>query len=98
MNTVVGIYLCPEKGQPMQWVAQVTALAGRGLEGDRYALDQGRYSKVPNQSDKTNTFPTSPSFPKPILSWLIERWPWHRASRLHSPNEKAGRPGAPSAP
>ncbi len=33
---VVGIYVGAEPGRPMQRVAEVRAVAGRGLEGDRY--------------------------------------------------------------
>ena len=34
--TVVGIYLNPGRGEPMAPVAQARAVAGRGLEGNRY--------------------------------------------------------------
>jgi MOSC domain-containing protein YiiM len=33
---VLGIYIGPEPRQPMHHVAEVVAVAGRGLEGDRY--------------------------------------------------------------
>ena len=45
MGRVLKIFICPEKGMPMQSVSQVHAIAGVGLEGDRYALGTGAYSK-----------------------------------------------------
>ncbi len=47
MASVVSLFVSPGIGQPMQPRTSVRALAGRGLEGDRYALDLGSYSKVP---------------------------------------------------
>lgn len=45
MACVVSLFISPAIGQPMQPHNSVRALAGRGLEGDRYALGQGTYSK-----------------------------------------------------
>ncbi len=42
---IVGICISPIKKQPMQTVEQALALAGRGLERDRYADGAGSYSK-----------------------------------------------------
>jgi len=47
MPSVVTLFVSAGIGQPMQPRNSVRALAGRGLEGDRYALDQGSYSKLP---------------------------------------------------
>ena len=47
MASVVSLFVSPGIGQPMQPRTSVRALAGRGLEGDRYALGQGSYSKLP---------------------------------------------------
>lgn len=44
MITIVGIFICPEKGQPMRPVQTVRALKGAGLEGDRYAIAQGSWN------------------------------------------------------
>ncbi|MEI6234253.1 MAG: MOSC domain-containing protein [Planctomycetota bacterium] len=44
MVKLVGIFISPERGQPMQSIQQVAAIAGTGLEADRYALDKGSYS------------------------------------------------------
>ena len=41
---VVGIFVTPEAGGAMRAVDEVTALAGRGLEGDRYATGAGSWS------------------------------------------------------
>ena len=46
MASVVSLFVSSGIGQPMQPLTSVQALAGRGLEGDRYALGQGSYSKL----------------------------------------------------
>lgn len=38
------IFIGPTKGQPMQAVKAVRAIAGAGLEGDRYGVAQGSFS------------------------------------------------------
>jgi MOSC domain-containing protein YiiM len=40
---VTGIYLAPEKGLPMECKQMVRAIAGCGLEGDRYAVQRGSW-------------------------------------------------------
>ena len=47
MASVVSLFVSPAIGQPMQPRTSVQALAGRGLEGDRYALGLGSYSRLP---------------------------------------------------
>jgi MOSC domain-containing protein YiiM len=42
---VVAIYTAPGAGYPMEARAGVRALRGRGLEGDRYFADNGRFSQ-----------------------------------------------------
>src|SRR5829696_2404740 len=49
MGRVLGLFVSPGIGQPMQACAQVRALAGLGLEGDRYATGQGSYSRAKRQ-------------------------------------------------
>lgn len=44
---VVGIYIAPGAAQPMQGVAEATAVTGKGLEGDRYFRQVGTYSDKP---------------------------------------------------
>lgn len=47
MNGVVReIYLTAEGGAPMEQVTEVQAVAGRGLEGDRYAERKGYWTNV----------------------------------------------------
>jgi MOSC domain-containing protein YiiM len=47
---LIGIYLTSQRGAPMVSVAQVEAVAGRGLCGDRYFLPEGK-----NKPDKEVT-------------------------------------------
>jgi MOSC domain-containing protein YiiM len=46
MAKVIGLFICPSAREPMQARNEVRAMAGRGLEGDRYALGHGTYSRV----------------------------------------------------
>lgn len=41
---IVGIYVAPSEGAPMEPRDEVRAIAGKGLEGDRYATEAGKYS------------------------------------------------------
>jgi MOSC domain-containing protein YiiM len=54
-GTVVSIHVTPAAGQPMEPVPEARAVAGRGLEGDRYALGIGSYSKSPSQGGRELT-------------------------------------------
>ena len=45
MGQVVALYICSDKGKPMTEVERVNALEGLGLEGDRYALGTGAFSR-----------------------------------------------------
>ncbi len=49
MGRVVGLYLCRAIGEHMQSRATVRAMAGKGLDGDRYATDRGSYSRAARQ-------------------------------------------------
>jgi MOSC domain-containing protein YiiM len=42
---IVGIYTAAGPGHPMQLREEVRAIPGRGLEGDRYFADTGRFSE-----------------------------------------------------
>jgi len=42
-GTVVSIHVADEAGAPMRAIERVRAVAGRGLEGDRYFEGQGFY-------------------------------------------------------
>lgn len=48
-GTLVGIYLCAQAGEPMESRETATALAGRGLAGDRYAEAVGTFSSWPGK-------------------------------------------------
>jgi MOSC domain-containing protein YiiM len=41
---VVAIFVAPGEGAPMEARDEVQALAGKGLDGDRYAIEAGKYS------------------------------------------------------
>ena len=42
---VVVIYIASDEGKPTESVPEVRALANRGLEGDRYARQEGKFSQ-----------------------------------------------------
>ncbi len=44
-GTIVGIFVCPTAGEPMQSVETVLAIAGAGLQGDRYCTGEGSFNK-----------------------------------------------------
>jgi hypothetical protein len=44
-GSVVSIHIAAEGSAPMQSIAEIRAYPGRGLEGDRYFLGTGFYSK-----------------------------------------------------
>lgn len=48
---IVGIFTSPAKGEPMIAHESIKALAGKGLEGDRYANNSGAWSgvRIPNE-------------------------------------------------
>ena len=56
MNTpaqLLGIYVAAQASELPQAVERVRALAGRGLEGDRYAAGGGTFSENPGKRDVT---------------------------------------------
>ena len=46
-GSVIAIFTVDRMKAPMQQVGQINAIAGKGLEGDRYFLGTGTYSKKP---------------------------------------------------
>lgn len=48
---ITEIYIAPEAGAPMQKVQDVHAIAGVGLQGDRYASSEGFWQTVPKTRD-----------------------------------------------
>ncbi|MBI4570611.1 MAG: MOSC domain-containing protein [Chloroflexi bacterium] len=47
MGRVVAIGITPKGGEPTVSVQEVRAVAGRGLEGDRYFTNEGTFSETP---------------------------------------------------
>src|SRR5215471_185400 len=47
-GSVVSIHVAPEASVPMQSIAEVRAVPGAGLEGDRYFAGNGFFSKTPS--------------------------------------------------
>ena len=43
-GTIRAIHIASEQGKPMERVEQVSAVAGRGLEGDRYYATEGTFA------------------------------------------------------
>ncbi|MAQ53280.1 MAG: MOSC domain-containing protein [Chloroflexi bacterium] len=46
-GSVVALFIVDRREAPMKKVEQLNAIAGKGLEGDRYLLGTGTYSKKP---------------------------------------------------
>ena len=46
-GSVVSIHIAPAGSAPIVFVAEIQAIAGKGLEGDRYFRKTGSYSKTP---------------------------------------------------
>jgi MOSC domain-containing protein YiiM len=45
VGKVISIFICPKAALPMKEVREVRAIAGAGLEGDRYARGEGAWSR-----------------------------------------------------
>ena len=54
-GNVVSIHVAAEASAPMRLVTEVRAVPGRGLEGDRYFLGTGHYSRMPSQGGREVT-------------------------------------------
>jgi MOSC domain-containing protein YiiM len=54
-GSVVSIHITAAAGQAMETVPEARAVAGRGLEGDRYALGTGHYSMKPGEGGREVT-------------------------------------------
>src|SRR5713226_7540267 len=52
---VVAIYVAPEPGAPMEGRDAIEALAGVGLAGDRYAQQDGTYSRADDAGKRAVT-------------------------------------------
>ncbi|PYN01104.1 MAG: MOSC domain-containing protein [Candidatus Rokuibacteriota bacterium] len=54
-GSVLSIHIAPAASAPMVTLAEVRALPGRGLDGDRYALGTGYYSARPSAGGREVT-------------------------------------------
>jgi len=52
---VVAIYTAPEKGAPMESRDGVRAIAGAGLDGDRYSAGDGKYTRADDNGTRAIT-------------------------------------------
>ncbi len=55
-GTVAFLHFATEAGAPMIDVEQLTLVAGKGIEGDRYMLGNGFYSRRPEQGRQATLF------------------------------------------
>ena len=63
-GTVVALFTVDRMSAPMKKMEQLNALAGRGIEGDRYLLGTGTYSKKPEPGRQVTLIKSE------ILDWL----------------------------
>jgi MOSC domain-containing protein len=80
VGEVVGIYLSDVKTGPMQAVTAATALAGRGLLGDRYAAKAGTFTP---RSDRLRGYDLTL-----IESETLDRMTFPDGSRLTAPESR----------
>lgn len=55
-GAVEGLHLCPRSFLPMRSVPALMLVAGRGIEGDRYAVGEGFYSDRPEEGRQITLF------------------------------------------
>lgn len=55
-GSVTAICISPAAGDPMQMVSEVMAIAGAGLQGDRYASGKGSFNKDTGVGNRQVTF------------------------------------------
>ena len=63
-GTVVALFTVDRMSAPMKKMEQLNALAGLGIEGDRYLLGAGTYSKKPEPGRQVTLIKSE------ILDWL----------------------------
>jgi len=56
LGRIESIHIAPNRGEPMRGLTHVRAIAGVGLEGDRYALGIGTYSATPGRGRQVTLF------------------------------------------
>ena len=52
-GTLESIHIAPGAGAPMQALSEATLVAGVGIEGDRYASGNGKFSEIEDVRDVT---------------------------------------------
>ena len=55
-GSIVSLHIVAEKSAPMDTVAAVHAIPGKGLKGDRYADGRGTYSEYPEDGRQVTLF------------------------------------------
>ena len=63
-GSVVALYTADHGSAPMTKIQQLKAMAGRGIEGDRYFLGTGTYSKKPEPGRQITLIKSE------VLQWL----------------------------
>ena len=67
-GSVVALFTVDRRSAPMKKMEQLNALAGRGIEGDRYFLGTGTYSKTPQPGRQVTLIKSE------ILEWLKDKF------------------------
>lgn len=62
-GTVFAIFIAPEARKPMESKQEILAVAGHGLEGDRYCRGQGSYNKKSGVGNRQVTLINVNAFP-----------------------------------
>lgn len=55
-GVVEGLHLCPRSFLPMRTVPELTLVAGKGIQGDRYSVGEGFYSDRPEEGRQITLF------------------------------------------
>ena len=67
-GSVVALFIVDRREAPMKKVEQLNALTGQGLEGDRYFLGTGTYSKKPEPGRQVTLIKSE------VLEWLRDEF------------------------
>jgi MOSC domain-containing protein YiiM len=71
-GSVVSINVAKAGGEPMTSLDQVKAVAGQGLEGDRYLSKQGSFSDNPNTTGRQVTLIESEALEALVRDYKVE--------------------------
>ena len=67
-GSIAAIYITDRASAPMTKVRQIKAMAGQGIEGDRYFLGAGTYSKKPEPGRQITLIKSE------VLRWLNDEF------------------------